>query len=52
MPYYFIAIFSMLLFFKFDKLLQAIKFKKNVLEELLVTLLSILIVVCLYLFTL
>jgi hypothetical protein len=49
MPFYFMAIFSILLFFKFDRLIQAIKLKKNVLAELLVTLLSILIVVCLYL---
>jgi hypothetical protein len=51
MPYYFITIFSILLFFKLDRLIQAIQSKKNVFAELLVTLLSILIVVCLYLFT-
>jgi hypothetical protein len=50
MPNYFIAIFSILLFFRFNNLIKAIKIKKNVLSEFLVTLLSIFIVVCLYIY--
>ena len=50
MPYYLIAIYSILLFPRFNTLIKAIKLKKNILNEVLVTLLSIFIVVCLYIY--
>lgn len=50
MPYYIIAIYSILLFPRFNKLIKAIKLKKNILSEVLVTLLSILIIVGYYIY--
>ena len=50
MNYYFIAIYSILLFPRFNTLIKAIKLKKNILNEVLVTLLSILIIVCYYIY--
>lgn len=50
MPYYIIAIFSILLFFRFNTLVKAIKLKKNILSEVVVTLLSILIIVGYYIY--
>jgi len=50
MPYYLIAIYSILLFPRFNKLIKAIKLKKNILSEVLVTLLSILIIVGYYIY--
>ena len=45
MTYYFIAIYSILLFPRFNTLIKAIKLKKNILSEVIVTLLSLLILV-------
>ena len=50
MPYYLIVIYSILLFPRFNPLIKAIKLNKNILNEVLVTLLSILIVVGYYIY--
>ena len=50
MPFYLIVIFSILLFFRFDNLIKAIKSKKDLRSEIFTTLLSMLIAVCLYLY--
>jgi len=50
MPFYLIVIYSILLFFRFNNLIKAIKAKKDLRSEIFTTLLSILIVVCLYLY--
>jgi hypothetical protein len=50
MPYYLIAIYSILIFPRFNTLIKAIKLKENILNEVLVTLLSILIIVCYYIY--
>jgi len=49
MPFYLIVIYS-ILFFRFNNLIKAIKAKKDLRSEIFTTLLSILIVVCLYLY--
>jgi len=50
MPFYLIVIYSILLFIRFNNLIKAIKAKKDLRSEIFTTLLSILIVVCLYLY--
>lgn len=50
MPFSIIIIYTMLLFIRIDNLIKAIKSNKNLLIEILTTLLSILIVVCAYLY--
>jgi hypothetical protein len=50
MSFSFIIIYSILLFIRFDNLIKAIKSNKNLLSEILTTLLSILIVVSAYLY--
>jgi uncharacterized membrane protein YidH (DUF202 family) len=50
MPFSFIVIYSILLFFRFNNLIKAIKSKKDLRSEIFTTLLSILIVVCLCLY--
>ncbi len=50
MPFYLIVIFSILLFFRYNNLIKAIKSKKDLKSEIFTTLLSLLIAVCLYLY--
>jgi capsular polysaccharide biosynthesis protein len=50
MPFYIIVIFSILIFFRFNNLLKAIKSKKALKSEIFTTLLSIIIAVFLYLY--
>jgi len=50
MPYYLIVIYSILLCPRFNTLIKAIKLKRNILSEVLITLLSILIVVGYYIY--
>jgi hypothetical protein len=50
MPFYLIVICTILLFFRFNNLLKAIKSKKALRSEIFTTLLSIIIAVCLYLY--
>jgi diacylglycerol kinase len=50
MPFYLIVICTILLFFRFNNLLKAIKSKKALRSEILQLLLSIIIAVFLYLY--
>ena len=50
MPFTIMIIYSMLLFIRLDNLIKAIKSNKNIVSEILTTLLSILIAVSCYLY--